>query len=313
MHHVRVPRLVSVGLLFALGACQGAVPPPASVGAPSAADSSATPTVKPLGEHVIAEWEVSSPADIYAASGSVWVVPHGGETVRIDPTSNKIVEGVSPVAPMPFCPCSTHNGDGEGFGSLWIATQDNKLDRIDPTTRKLIASIVLDGGAVDILNGLVVTTTAVWVFQSDRAALIKVDPATNRIVSKTSWGTLIADGAAHTGIPVGKGADFMWLNVVGDEGQGFQKGLLRLDPNSGAALTFLAWSADHDGDGPITVTEDAVWHSAGGHIYRVDIATNRIDATYPTDSGIVHLAIGFGSVWSANYDLSLVQRLDITP
>ena len=80
------------------------------------------------------------------------------------------------------------------------------------------------------------------------------------------------------------------------------KGLLRLDPKSGAALTFLPWSADHEGDGPIAITNEAVWHSAGGHLYRINVATNQIDATYATDSGTVHPAIGFGSVWLANYE-----------
>jgi hypothetical protein len=106
----------------------------------------------------------------------------------------------------------------------------------------------------------------------------------------------------------------MWLHIAGDEGGGgITKGLLRLDPKSGAGLTFLPWSADHEGDGPIAITDKAVWHSAGGHLYRIDVATNQIDATYPTDPGTVHPAIGFGSVWLANYEEGLVQRLDVVP
>ena len=78
-------------------------------------------------------------------------------------------------------------------------------------------------------------------------------------------------------------------------------------------LTFLPWSADHEGDGPIAITDEAIWHSAGGHLYRINVATNQIDATYTTDPGTVHPAIGFGSVWLTNYEEGLVQRLDVAP
>lgn len=305
MNLVRISSLGYVGVLFAFVACQAVVTPLASPTIPP----TAAPTLAPLGEHVIAEWQVISPAGIFIGTDSVWVPGHGtGITTRIDPASNKIIAAVSPdkaeQAPV-----------AQGFGSVWITTSYNTLDRVDPADRSsVLASIILEDGSQDILNGVFVTTAAVWVYQSDKAELIKVDPATNRIVSKTPWTTLIAEAKAQTTVPVGKGTDFLWQQIAGDEGGGgITKGLLRLDPNSGAGLTFLPWSADHEGDGPITVTDEAVWHSAGGHIYRINVATNQIDATYPTATGIVHLAIGFGSVWLTNYERSLVQRLDVAP
>lgn len=304
MNKSSVPRLLIIGLLSTLAACQSGVTPPTSI----AASPAATSSVRPLGEHVLAEWNVGSPADIYIGTDSVWVPGHGtGITTRIDPASNKVIAAVSPdkaeQAPV-----------AQGFGSLWITTQDNKLNRVDPTTSQVTASILLEDGSPDILNGVVVSSAAVWVIQSDKAELIKVDPATNLVVSKTPWATLIDDATAQTGLPSGKGADFMWLQIAGDEGGGgITKGLLRLDPNSGAGLTFLPWSPDQNGDGRLSITDDALWYGAGGHIYRINVATNQIDATYPTATGIVHLAIGFGSVWLTNYERSLVQRLDVAP
>lgn len=297
-------KLLSIGLLFSLVACQVGVTPPASVAVPS----TAAPTAKALAEHVIAEWAVPSPVGIFIGSDSVWVSRHGDDqSTRIDPASNTVIAVVN-------ADSAEQAPIAEGFGSLWITTQDNKLNRVDPATSQIIASILLDDGSLDILNGVLVTTAAVWVVQSDRAELIKVDPATNRVVSKTPWPTLIDEAKAQTTVPAGKGTDFMWLQIVGDEGGGgITKGLLRLDPNSGAGLTFLPWSADQDGDGPITVTDEAVWYGAGGHIYRINVATNQIDATYATAPGIIHLAIGFGSVWLTNYERSLVQRLDVAP
>ena len=305
MNTSTVSRLLPIALLFSLGACQAGVAPSASV----AVAATAASTIAPSGEHVIAEWTVYSPAGIFIGTDSVWVPGHGtGITTRIDPASNKIIAAVSPDK-------AEQAPDAQGFGSVWITTSYNTLDRVDPADRsRVLASILLEDGSQDILNGVFVTTAAVWVYQSDKGELIKVDPATNRIVSKTPWTTLIAQAKAPTTVPVGKGTDFMWLQMAGDEGGGgITKGLLRLDPNSGAGLTFLPWSPDQSGDGSITVTDEAVWYGAEGHLYRIDVATNQIDATYPTATGIIHLAIGFGSVWLTNYERSLVQRLDVAP
>lgn len=313
MNQTSFSRLLYIGLLFALVACQAGVTPPASAVVPPTAISTVVPptassAAEPLGEHVIAEWKVNSPAGIFIGSDSVWVPGHGdGISTRIDPTSNKVIAVVS-AASAEQAPIA------QGFGSLWIATGDNKLDRVDPATKQVIASILLEDGSPEILNGVVVTSGAVWVVQSDRAELIRVDPATNSVVSKTPWTTLIDEAKAQTTVPAGKGADFMWIQVVGDEGGGgIPKGLLRLDPNSGAGLTFLPWNPDQSGDGALAVTDAAVWYGAGGHFYRINVATNKIDATYATAPGIIHLAIGFGSVWLTNYERSLVQRLDVAP
>ncbi len=287
------------------GASNSPTAVPSPVATPIPATIAATST--PLGEHVIAQWKVNSPADIYTGSDSVWVPGHGdGKVTQIDPASNEVVAVVSPDQAEP-------GYVAEGFGSVWTATTDNKLNRVDPATSKILASIALEDGAQDIGNGVVVTDTAVWVIQNDKAEMIKVDPATNEVVSKTPWTKLIDQAKAKTTVPVGKGTDFMWLQMAGDEGGGgvVEKGLLRIDPNSGAALTFLPYSPDQSGDGRLAITDEAIWYGAGGHIYRINVGTNAIDATYTTLPGIIHLAIGFGSVWVANYERSLVQRLDI--
>ncbi len=303
-------------------------------------------TVKPLGEHVIAEWKVNNPSGIFIGFDSVWIPGHHDlTTTRIDPATNTIsavipgtgdhaekalavgdvlwVTGqrndttwIDPKTNMVATTVPKVKGVlrdiAYGFNSLWIATGNNKLERVDPATSLIIASILLEDGSLDISNGVVITSTTVWVIQSDKAELIKVDPATNGVVSKTPWTTLIDEAKAQTTIPAGKGTDFIWINIVGDEGGGgIPKGLLRIDPNTGAGLTFLPWSQSRDG--ALAITDEAVWLGANGQIYRVNVATNQIDATYTTAPGIIHMAIGFDSVWLTNYQLNLVQRLDIAP
>ena len=312
MRHPKSSQLAALGLLLGFVGCQ-AGGPPASIAVPPAAASSAAASMASetaeLPEHVIAQWSVPGPVWIFAESGSMWVMSHGGGPLTgIDPISNAIIDPTSGQAPK-------LTDGAAGFDSRWITRDDNTLERVDPATGQIVASIRLDDGPLDILNLVVVGTTAVWVVQSDKAELIKVDPQTNSIVSRTPWTTLIRDAEARPTVPAGKGTDFLWIEIVGDEGGGvgLPKGLLRLDPVSGAGLTFLRWSPDQDGDGHLTITDAAVWYGAGGYLYRIDVASNRIAATYAIAPGIIHVGVGFGSMWLANYGRSVVQRLDVAP
>jgi DNA-binding beta-propeller fold protein YncE len=306
--------------------------------------ASEVPTAK-----VLAEWKVNNPSGIFIGFDSVWVPGyHDSTTTRIDPATNKIsavIQGTGDHAEQALAVGDVlwvtgqrddttwldpktntvtktapkikgeHHYIANGFNSLWITTGDNKLDRVDPATSKIMASIPYADGYADCQGFVVATTTAIWVEQCDKAELIKVDPATNSVASKTPWTTLIDQAKAQATVPAGKGIDFIWIYIVGDEGEGgIPEGLLRIDPNTGTGLTFLPLIPDQSGDGFIAISDEAAWIGGLGQINRVNIATNKIDATYKTDPGaIIHLGIGFGSIWLENYEENLVQRLDITP
>jgi hypothetical protein len=315
--------------------------PPTSI-PPTQVTPTATqiPTAKPLDAPVIAEWKVSNPSGVYIGFDSVWIPGHhDSTTTRIDPASNKVIaviQGTGDHAEQALAvgdvlwvtgqlndttwidpktntvPTTVPRVEGHlhyiayGFNSLWITTRDNKLDRVDPATSQIIASIPYADGIAGCQGFVFASTTAIWVDQCDHAELIKVDPATNSVVSKTPYATLIDEAKAQTTVPAGKGTDFIWVSNVG--------GLLRIDSKTGAGLTFLPLSPVQSGDGFLAVTDEAIWFGGLGQINRVNVATNQIDATYTTDPGsIIHLAIGFGSVWLENYELNLVQRLDIAP
>lgn len=349
MNHIRFSKLSYVLLLFVLVACQAqatstAVPPTAAPTAvpPTTASSpvSTTASVALPAAKVIAEWKVNNPSGIFIGFDSVWVPGHHDlTTTRIDPATNTVIVVIkgtgwraeqalvvgdmlwvtgqrgdttwidpktnTVTTTVPPVPGQLHY-IAYGFNSLWITTGDNKLERVDPSTSKIIASIPYADGIADCQGFVFATTNAVWVDLCDKAELIKVDPATNSVVSKTPYATLIDEAKAQTTVPAGKGTDFIWVSLAG--------GLLRIDPNTGAGLTFLLLSPEQSGDGFLAVTDEAVWFGGYGQINRMNVATNQIDATYITDPGtIIHLGIGFGSVWLENYDKNLVQRLDIAP
>jgi hypothetical protein len=309
--------------------------PPTSAPTPTAEVSVTPPTAK-----VIAEWKVNNPSGIFIGFDSVWIPGHHDKTTtRIDPATNQVIAVINGTGDhaeqslavgdvlwvtgqqndttwidpktntvttnVPPVPGHLHY-IAYSFNSLWITTSDNKLDRIDPATSEIIASIPYADGYADCQGFVFATSAAVWVDLCDKAELIKIDPATNSVVSNTPYATLIDEAKAQTTVPTGKGTDFVWISVVG--------GLLRIDPKTGAGLTFLPLTPEQQGDAFLAVTDEAVWFGGLGQINRVNVATNQIDATYTTDPGsIIHLAVGFGSVWLENYELNLVQRLDVTP
>ena len=149
-------------------------------------------------------------------------------------------------------PCRSASPCGLWIGSIWGTTRDDTLDRIDPDTGKVIASIKLsDDGWVDCNNRVLATSAAVFVNHCDEQEWIRIDPATNRIVSRTANKTLIDQARARNEVPAGKGTDFIWRVLQG--------GLLRMDPRTGAGLTFLPLRRDQISGYPPAVTDDSVW------------------------------------------------------
>lgn len=322
--------LFALPLLFGLAGCQPVTPQPA------------TPTLiehaTPLSAAVIAEWPIHFPQAIAMGSDAVWVPSRRNPnvTTRIDPATNeivKVIEGtgqaaksavvvgdavwvagqVNDLAPIDAKSntvgakvAGNHPRIVYGFGSLWAAGhQGVPLDRIDPATGEIVASIPLTGTGSDlsIENDVWVAGPAVWVL-SGNGALLKVDPATNSVTLRTTVAQVVSEAAAQGSVPTGKGSDFLWLSDPH-----IRQGVVRIDAESGVGLTL-----NPNASGSLAITDDAVWvGDYEGHLYRIDVATNEVDAIYEYPVQMTHLAVGFGSLWAASETISRVVRLDITP
>jgi hypothetical protein len=311
---------------------------PATTVPPTAA-STAAPTPS-LGEHVVAQWNISDPGAIAFGFDSVWVAGHHSySTTRIDPVSNKVIAIVkgtgfraeqalavgnalwvngqsndtSWIDPLTNTIAQSmpkvtgeHHYMAYGFNSVWASTGNDRLDRIDPITNQIVASIELGDGIVDNNNLVFTTASAVWVDHEDEQEWIKVDPATATILSKTPYSKLISDAKAQKTIPVGKGTDFIWIPL--------DSGLLRINMSTGAGLTFLPLSAEQVGNYSVATSDSSVWVTGVGQIEQINVSTNQVVATYKThDKGLAYIGIGFGSLWMMYYSTSLIQRLDIAP
>jgi len=302
-----------------------------------------TDATTPITAKVLAEWHVSMPETMAFGFDSVWVPSHRDPNVmtRIDPVTNQTIAtidgigyqahqaivagdsvwvtgyGLKKIDPKSNAITSSiqdtehYSYVAYGFGSLWATNESDRLDRIDPGTSKIIASIELGDGYVDYINVVFATDSAIWVDHIDEAELIRIDPATNSIVSKTPDEELVNEAKSTTSIPKGNGSDFIWKAVT----HGGLRGLLRIDPNTGAGITFLAMSPEQIvGTWFLAVTDKSIWVGGHGQFERVDVATNQIEATYKTQiRGDGFIAIGFGSVWLAYEGANLFQRLDIAP
>ena len=349
LRHGRTRAVISVSLVLTLAACQAAAAPSSSTPVPSEAPSTAAtqvPSVAPdptvrLPDHVVAQWSIDNPSFVAFAFGSVWVPNHyGNEITRIDPATNTIqavIKGtgnnpesalevggalwvtgqhddmvlIDPVtnAVVKTVP-GAHLFMDAGFGSVWITTRDNHVERFDPATATIVSTIPVGEGSSDCMNGVVGRAASVWVFQCDRGELIRIDPVTSRVTSTTSFATLGKEAKAATGTLAATATDSIWLEVGGGD---LPTGLMRVSTITGDGLSFLPLTPELQGDGELAVSDDAVWLGGSEEYSRVDIATGKIVATYPTDPGRLKLGVAFGSVWLRNFEQGLIQRLDVAP
>jgi tRNA A-37 threonylcarbamoyl transferase component Bud32 len=293
-----------------------------------------------LGEHVVAEWRdgVNLPNRAAFGFGSVWVANHRSPStmMRIDPVSNTVIAVIEDTGERAHDILITDDAvwvSGEfddtsrvdpetntviakvpgantslagGFGSIWAAARTDAVDRIDPATNTVSLSIPFGDIIVNCNNVVFTTSAAVWVYHCDEKALIKIDPATNRVVSNTPVQELVDSVSPQAQIPSGKGTDFIWLWQ--------EAGLLRLDQTTGEALTFLPLSQGMLCDDGIAATEDAVWLAGDGQISKLDLATNQIIVTYQLSMpGCAALSIGFDALWVVYRFDNVAQRLDLIP
>jgi streptogramin lyase len=69
-----------------------------------------------------------------------------------------------------------------GFGSLWLYQIDGKLFRIDPASGAVLAAI--DTPEADNAFGIAIGREAIWVTSLEMEAVLKVDPASDRVVQR---------------------------------------------------------------------------------------------------------------------------------
>ena len=129
----------------------------------------------------------------------------------------------------------------------------------------------------------------------DFGGVIRVDPATNRVVAR------IKTGRGPIGVAFGAGSVWVanWLaNTV-----------TRIDPATGKALATIKVTAT--GPEGMAFGASSLWVSnKAGSVSRIDPRTNRQVALIKVRPEPRYLAVGAGSVWVADYNDASVIRAD---
>ena len=242
--------------------------------------------IDPKTKKVVRRFEIGGvPSDIAAGAGALWVGKGGGPenngTVsisRVDPASNRITRTLRlpDTAGGGSWPSVGFPGIAVGAGAVWAINPDQTISRIDPKTGRRIATI--DAKASTIAAG----DAGVWFVDSDRSAVTRIDPRTNRV------GQTIPVGAnVLLGIAVGAGS--VWAT-------GENEGLVwRIDPGPHPVTRSIDTGV---GVSFITFGDSMVWAAnyVDGKVSRIDPHTNKVTAKVPIGAPQA-IAAGDGSVW----------------
>jgi DNA-binding SARP family transcriptional activator/streptogramin lyase len=230
---------------------------------------------------------------VLAAAGSVWVSSRDG-LFRINPDTNRIVARLDlRGGTLVF-----------GFLNVWHATLDNRLVRIDLAENKVAAAIRIDSGATDWTNEVAIGFGSVWLAHADEHTLLRVDPATNRIVAR-----IRGFGSSYSGMPIAIGEGAVWALRFA----GYRMALFRVDPvkNKVVARIPVGKRGASPPAGTVTVGAGSVWTGNwDSTLSRVDPRSNSVIGVYKLPSVPQNVTFGEGSLWIDSYDASRIWRIE---
>jgi hypothetical protein len=260
------------------------------------------PKPLPPAGRVVANLPVPSTGGITFGAGSVWIANTGPHTVtRVDPERNEIV-GTIPIGDPLVDVLHGPTLLAFDHGSLWVldgAADCGCVRRVDPSTNRIVATIPLGTPTQFRVAPLGIATTpgAVWVthrWGTDDApagAVVRIDPATNRIVATVGL------GASFEGIggPTGIAADTtgVWVAVPS------MKSVVRINALSNAVdMTIPGFTCV---EGQLASDESSVWVADCNAARRVDKQTGAIakNITIPGKPGnsVTGIGVKDGSLW----------------
>jgi DNA-binding beta-propeller fold protein YncE len=163
----------------------------------------------------------------------------------------------------------------------------------------VVATIAVGGAPSQIA----VAAGAVWVAVWDTGTLVRIDPATNRVVARIRVGR-----PQESPIAIAATAQAVWVVDFGDAQ------VLRVDP---ATNRVVARIPVRGGAGGIGAGAGAVWVTSGeggeqrhGWVQRIDPSHNRVVATTAVPGGLLwDIAVDGSSVWVGS-ELGGLWRID---
>lgn len=265
----------------------------------------------PRGAKVVATVRISAGTGAFAVgAGAVWAVSDSGPVLtRIDPHRNAVVASVK-LRLGKLCPAQPP-GCGEaaaGEGAVWVThADDNSVSRIDPATNTVSATVKVGSRPLAIA----VSPGAVWVANGGGPSVSRIDPSTNRVVATIRLGP---SSQASDRMAVAAGGGAVWVTMTAPDT------VVRIDPAANKVSATVKLSSLRSGQpcGFLAVGQGVVW-AAGAHcaassgyavVTRIDSQKNASTATAAGFRAPIGLAIGFGSLWVADLDAQMIDRVD---
>ena len=152
------------------------------------------------------------------------------------------------------------------------------------------------GGTAD---WVLVTSDAVWVASTKPYAVLRIDPATTRIVA-----TVRVSGEVCSGLASGFGS--IWAPICGQK-----PGLVRIDAAKNTITATLP-IAPAGPEGGITTSEDSVWMvtDKNGTLHRIDPSTNTVRQKISISPGSYNPLFSHGIVWITGVESNVLTAVD---
>ena len=153
----------------------------------------------------------------------------------------------------------------------------------------------MPGGAPD---WMVLTGDAVWVSDSPKNSVYRLDPASNRISATITPGQKPCSG-------ITAGAGFIWVPLCGD------RALAAIDERSNQVAARLPFGPA-DSEGGIAFGDGSVWMLTDkkGVLSRIDPVKRSVVAQVEVPHGSFACAFGDGAVWATSTETDQLARVD---
>jgi len=199
--------------------------------------------------------------------------------------SGKLTCELEPSKILNFSSCIGRNRRGSEFQR-----------RVEPYSLiKPIATIKVGGTA----DWVLVTEDAVWVASTKPFAILRIDPAINRIVA-----SIRIAGEACSGLAFG--FDTVWVPICGSN-----PALVRIDATKNALSATLR-IAPAGAEGGIAASEDSIWMVTDQHgtLVRVDPSTNKVRQRILIPPGSFNPVFSGGIIWVTGIESSVLTAVD---
>lgn len=190
--------------------------------------------------------------------------------------------------------CETVQAQNSSAGSD-VSKQGVKEVQVPFASIRPSATIKIGGTA----DWVLVTDDAIWVASTKPYAVLRIDPATNKIVA-----TVKVSGEACSGLAFGFGS--IWVPICGEKPE-----LVRIDgaKNTVSGTLPIASAAP---EGGIATSEDSVWMvtDKNGMLSRIDPSTNGVRQRISIPPGSYNPVFSNGIVWITGVESSVLTAVD---